>query len=70
LALILNKTPFSTILHELTSMRELLDTQEQVEEQISLELAPSDTPNTDAYQPIFTLLADDDNTSDEPVNAD
>jgi len=51
-------------------MRELLDTQEQVEEQISLELAPSDTPNTDAYQPIFTLLADDDNTSDEPVNAD
>ncbi len=37
---------------------ELLDTQEQVEEQISQELAPSDRSNTDVYQPICTLFVD------------
>jgi len=49
---------------------ELLDTNKQLEEQISQELAPSDTSNTDVCQPIFTLLVDDDNTNDEPINAD
>jgi hypothetical protein len=39
---------------------ELLDTHEQVEEQISLEIAQSDTPNSYAYEPILTLLPDDD----------
>ncbi|MGB2815134.1 MAG: LEPR-XLL domain-containing protein, partial [Dehalococcoidales bacterium] len=48
---------------------ELLDTQEQVGEQINLELVPSDTPNTDVCQPIITLLVDD-NTNDESVDAD
>ena len=49
---------------------ELLDIKEQVEEQINQELAPSDTPNTDVYQPIFTLFVDDDNTNDESIDAD
>lgn len=48
---------------------ELLDTNEQVEEQINQELVPSDTSCTDDYQPIFTLLQDD-NTNSESVNAD
>ncbi|MHC4586489.1 MAG: LEPR-XLL domain-containing protein, partial [Planctomycetota bacterium] len=49
---------------------ELLDTHEQVEEQISLELTQPDTTNADVCQPILTLLPDDDNTNNEPVNAD
>jgi len=48
---------------------ELLDTHEQVEGQINLELVPSDTPNTDVCQPIITLLVDDDNTNDESIDA-
>ncbi len=49
---------------------ELLDTQEPVEEQISLELTQSDSPDTNICQPIFTLLADDNKTNDESVDAD
>ena len=49
---------------------ELLNTPEQVEEQITQELATSDTPNTHVYQPIFTLFVDDYNTNDESVDAD
>jgi len=49
---------------------ELLDTHGQIEEQISLELVSYDTPDADAYQPIFTLLADEDNANDEPVDGD
>jgi len=48
----------------------LLDTNEQVGEQISQELTSSDTPNTDVYKPILTLFVDDDNTNDESANAD
>jgi len=47
----------------------LLEIDEQVEEQISQGLAPSDTPNNDVYQPIFTLFVDD-NTNDKLGDAD
>ena len=48
---------------------ELLHINEQVEEQNSLEPAPSDSPNIDIHQPIFTLTKD--NTTDEQsVDAD
>lgn len=57
-------------MREVVQYTELLDTNEQLEEQISPELAPSDTPNTDVYKPIFTLLVDDNNTNDESINAD
>jgi len=43
---------------------ELLETNEQVEEEISQELDPSDTLNTDIYQPIFTLSVDDGDIND------
>ena len=56
---ILDNTP------QVVEYAELLDTHEPVEEQISLELTQPDTTNTDVCQPIFTLLADDDNTNDE-----
>ena len=36
---------------EVVQYAELLDTNEQVDEQISLELAPSDSPNSDICQP-------------------
>lgn len=49
---------------------ELLETQEQVEEQINQELTSSDSTDTNICQPIFTLLVDDDNTYDELVDAD
>ena len=55
---------------EVVQYAELLDTNEQVEEHISPELAPSDTPNIDVYHPIFTLFVDDDNTNDESIDAD
>lgn len=48
---------------------EFADTNEEVEEQISQELVPSDKPNTDVCQPIFTLYLDD-NTNEESVDAD
>ncbi len=56
--------------HQVAQYAELLDTQEQVEEQINLEPAPSDTSNSDVYPPIFTLFVDDDKTNDESVDAD
>ena len=49
---------------------ELLDTNEQVEEQISLELVSYDTPHTDTYQPILTLFVDDDNANDGSADTD
>jgi len=73
---LLNIAPYplqDTILEntsQVVQYTELLDTNEKVEEQISQELAPSDTPNTDVYQPIFTLFVDDDNTNDESSVAD
>ena len=48
---------------------ELLETSEQVEEEVSQELDPSDTLNADIYQPIFTFFVDD-NTNDENETAD
>ena len=57
-------------IQEVVQYAELLDINDQVEEQIKLELAPSDTSNSDVYQPIFTLFVDDDNTNDESVDAD
>jgi len=49
---------------------ELLDTHEQVEEQISLELTQPDTPDTDVCQPIFTLYVDDNNTNEQSSDVD
>ena len=49
---------------------ELPDTHEQVEEQISKELAPSDWPNTDGYQPIFTLSVDNNESVDADLSVD
>ena len=49
---------------------ELLDTNEQVEEQISLEAAQPVDPDIEAYEPIFTLLVEDDNTIDESTDTD
>ncbi|MDT8303290.1 MAG: FG-GAP-like repeat-containing protein, partial [Sedimentisphaerales bacterium] len=48
---------------------ELLDTNEQAEEQISLEARPVD-PDIEAYEPIFTLLVDDENANDESADVD
>ncbi|MBW1945920.1 MAG: LEPR-XLL domain-containing protein, partial [Deltaproteobacteria bacterium] len=48
---------------------ELLETEEQVEEEIGAELDPSDTLNADVCQPILTLFVDD-NTNDENETAD
>ncbi len=48
---------------------ELLDTDEQVDEQISLELTQPDTTNTHVCQPLFTLLPDD-NTNEQSSDAD
>ena len=56
--------------HQVAQYAELLDTNEQIEEQISQEPTPSDTPNTDVCRPIFSLFVDDDNTNDELVDAD
>jgi len=49
---------------------ELLDTHEQVEEQISLELTQPETTNTDVCQPIFTLYIDDENINNESSDVD
>ncbi len=57
-------------MREVVQYADLLDTNEQVEEQISHELTPSDTLNTDIYQPIFTLFVDDDKTNGESIDAD
>jgi len=57
-------------MREVVQCTKLLDTNEQVEVQISRELTTFDTTNTDVYQPIFTLFVDDDNTNDESINAD
>ena len=56
--------------HQVAQYAELLDTNEQIEEQISQEPAPSDTPNTNVCLPIFTLFVDDDNTNDESADED
>jgi len=55
-------------MREVVQYTKLLDTNEQLEEQISQEQATSDTPNTDFYQPVFTLFPDD-NTNDQSVDA-
>jgi len=52
-------------MEQVVQYAELLETNEQVEEQL-----PSDTLDTDVYQPIFTLFVDDDNTNDELIDAD
>ncbi len=57
-------------MQQVVQYAELLETQEQVEEQISQELAPSDTPNTDVYQPICTLFIGDDKTNGESADVD
>jgi hypothetical protein len=40
---------------------EFFDTNNQIEEQISQEPTPYDTPDSDGYQPILTLCVDDEN---------
>ncbi|MHA2062556.1 MAG: LEPR-XLL domain-containing protein, partial [Candidatus Sifarchaeia archaeon] len=49
---------------------ELLYTNEQVEEQISLEAAQPVNLDIEAYEPIFTLLVDDDNVNDGSADTD
>ena len=56
--------------HQVAQYAELLDTNNQVEEQINLEPAPSDTSNSDVHPPILTLFIDDDKTNDESVDVD
>jgi len=46
------------------------DTHEPVEAELSLELAQPYTTNIDVYEPIITLLVDDDSTNDELVDSD
>ncbi len=53
-------------MQEAVQNAELLETNEQVEVQINPEPDPSDSPNTDGYQPICTLSVDD----NESVDAD
>jgi hypothetical protein len=48
---------------------ELLDTNEQVKEQISLEVAQPVNPDIEAYEPIFTLFVDD-NENDGSTDTD
>jgi len=57
-------------MEEIVQCVELLDTNEQVEEQISQEPVPSDTSNTYDYQPVLTLLVDENNAYDESADAD
>jgi hypothetical protein len=49
---------------------ELLYTNEQAEEQISLEAAQPVNLDIEAYEPIFTLLVDDDNANDGSADTD
>jgi len=60
---ILDNTP------QVVQYTQFLDTHEQGEEYINSELPSSDIQNTDIYQPIITLLVDDDNTNDESIDA-
>jgi subtilisin-like proprotein convertase family protein len=50
---------------QIVQYAELLETSEQVEEKVSQELDPSDTLNTNIYQPILTLSVGDDDTNDD-----
>ena len=63
--------PFDSLIDttpQVVQYAELLETNDQIEEEINQELDPAEALNSDIYQPIFTLSVNEGNIA--PVEAD